>query len=147
MLPIQIHCAGFAPWFSKLAAADSDLGRLFDHFLAQQGRADEQVAAYPVDIREDDTQLHVEAELPGFDKGAVNVTMEKGVLTIDATREVDDVEGKQHLHERRYTRVFRRFTLPDLYDESSVEATLDKGVLHVTIKKRPEAKSRKIDVK
>ncbi len=103
---------------------------------------------YPVDIHEDDTHIHVEAELPGFTSDQIDVTLESGVLSITAQRdEQPEREGTTHLSQRRFTRVNRRFSMPDSVDEQNVEAKLEHGVLHLTLAKRPEVQPRKIEVK
>ena len=105
-------------------------------------------AAYPCDIREDDNNVIVEAELPGFKKDEVEVTMEQGVLTINAQRKHEEHKGEeQHLTERRFTRVTRSFRLPTPVDENDVKAELDNGILRLTLPKREEVKPRRIEVK
>ncbi len=103
-------------------------------------------AAYPVDIRETEDHLIIEAELPGFEKKDVDVTLENGVLSITAQRSSEKREGQAHLAERRFNRVQRRFSLPTTVDESKVDAKLDNGVLTLRLSKREEAKARKITV-
>jgi len=105
------------------------------------------VASYPVDVREDENHILVEAEMPGFKKDEVNVTLESGVLTIAAERSIEQKEGTQHLTERTYTRVHRSFSLPNTVNDADVNAELKDGVLHVTLNKREEVKPRKIEIK
>ena len=124
--------------------------REFDRFFRRMwgdGWADEELAAYPVDIREDDDSVLVEAELPGFKRDEINVTLEQGVLRISAERKAEESKGTRHLTERRYTRIERAFTLPGAVDESHVEANLDNGVLSLRLPKTSEAKARRIEVK
>lgn len=102
---------------------------------------------YPVDIREDQDHLYVEAEMPGFKHDEVDVTIENGLLQIAAERKLEERQGESHLNERRYTRVARSFTLPKTVDENRVDARLENGVLHLTLHKREEVKPRKIEVK
>ena len=109
------------------------------------------LAPYGVDIREDADHFYVEAELPGFKKDEVDITLENQTLTIAAERrsETKQGEGKKGellLHERRYSRFLRSFTLPPTVDEGSVNAKLADGVLTVTINKREETKPRKVKV-
>ena len=104
-------------------------------------------AQYPVDIHEDDNALTVEAELPGFAKDEVDVNIDQGVLTIHAERKpADRAEGSMHVHERKYLRVARKFTLPTSVDPTNVDAKLADGVLTLKISKRDEVKPRKIVV-
>lgn len=103
--------------------------------------------SYPVDIREDEAHIYVDAELPGFKREEINVTLENGMLTIAAERKEEAKKGDVHLNERRFTRVARAFTVPNTLDENKVEAKLDGGVLHLMLHKREEVKPRKIEVK
>ena len=110
------------------------------------------LAPYGVDIREDQDHFYVEAELPGFKKDDVDITLENQTLTIAAERRNESTQndpankGELLLHERRYSRFLRSFTLPPTVDEQTVNAKLADGVLTVTLNKREETKPRKIQV-
>jgi HSP20 family protein len=130
---------------------DNLLGRLVSGSRAQDGGA--QLAPYGVDIREDADHFYVEAELPGFKKEDVDITLENQTLTISAERREEAKQGGESgnkgellLHERRYSRFLRSFTLPPIVDEQTVNAKLTDGVLTVTLNKREETKPRKISV-
>lgn len=105
---------------------------------------------FPVDVRETVEGFVVEAELPGFTKEQLDITLENGMLTLSAERKVEEEAQKEgegyHLRERRYSKFERSFKLPQTIDESSVDAKLENGVLTVKIAKRPETKPRKITV-
>ena len=129
-----------------------EIDRAFDwpwYLRGNGGRVTEgATAAYPVDIREDDNHVYVEAELPGFNKDEIEVTMEQGVLTINAQRKIEERKGEeQHLTERRFTRVSRSFRLPTPVDEGNIDAHLESGVLTLSLPKREEVKPRRIEVK
>lgn len=105
-------------------------------------------AKYPVDIHEDEDGLTVSAELPGFNKDQVELSIDNGVLTIAAQRDSSKKDdGVTHLHERRFSRVRRQFTLPTTVDTTNVDAKLADGVLTLRLKKKEEVKPRKIEVK
>ena len=108
-------------------------------------------AGFPVDIREENDQLVIEAELPGFRKDQIDVSVEQNVLTIDANRAVKadaaPESSKVHVHERRATQLSRRFTVPSTYDTTKVDASLADGVLTLRLDKREESKPQKIEVK
>ena len=136
--------------------------REFDHLLrnvygggggraATGGDGGTGLAPYGVDVREDADHIYVEAELPGFKKDDVDITLENQTLTIAAERKEETQgdgakKGEHLLHERRYTRFLRSFTLPPTVDEQSVNAKLNDGVLTITLNKREETKPRKISV-
>jgi HSP20 family protein len=132
--------------WDPFSSLQRELNRAFDRAWPEEQQ--DLVGAYPVDIRETDDQVVVEAELPGFDKKDVDITLENGVLTIQAEREdKGEQNGQRHLNERRFTRVARSFTLPQTVDEQNVDAKLDGGVLTLTLNKQEQAKTRKIEVK
>lgn len=118
---------------------------------------------FGVDIREDADHIYVEADLPGFRKEDINLSLEQGVLSISAERREEvtmpsrpgqqgqqakegQKEGDYLLRERRIERFNRSFTLPSNVNEQSVQAKLENGVLKITIDKREEAKPKRIQV-
>jgi len=106
-------------------------------------------APYGVDVREDADHIYVDAELPGFKKEEVEITMENQMLTISAEKRQEKTQEQKSeylLNERRYDRFMRSFTLPSTVDEKKVGAKLSDGVLHITLDKREESKPRKIEV-
>jgi HSP20 family protein len=146
-----------------------DLDTLMRGIFQREGGAGTGLAPYGVDIREDADHIYVEAELPGFRKDEVDVTLENQTLTIAAERRSEHQlqreprssgggggregngggagdGGQWLLNERRYTRFLRSFTLPPTVDEGSVQAKLNDGVLTITINKREETKPRKVKV-
>ena len=129
-----------------------DFETVFNRWMGgRETNGSQALAPYGVDIREDGDHFYVEAELPGFKKEEIDITLENQTLTIAAqrqyeTKQGDDKKGELLLHERRYSRFLRSFTLPPTVDEGSVNAKLADGVLTVTITKREETKPRKIKV-
>ena len=126
---------------------DTLLNRFFGGREADGGSA--YLAPYGVDVREDADHIYVEAELPGFTKDDVDITLENQTLTITAERNQDSKQqqkGGYLLRERRYNRFQRSFNLPPTVDEQTVNAKLDGGVLTITLNKREETKPRKISV-
>lgn len=125
---------------------------VLNRFLGgQESNGGGRLAPYGVDIREDQDHFYVEAELPGYKKEDIDITLENQTLTIAAhrkseTRQGEEKKGELLLHERRYTRFLRSFTLPPTVDEQTVNAKLADGVLTITLNKREETKPRKISV-
>lgn len=91
---------------SPLRAMDREISRLFNDWRPVE---DVLSARYPVDIREDAEKLFIDAEMPGFTRDQVEITVENGTLNILAQREQTKPEGEVHLNERRATRVARTF--------------------------------------
>ena len=101
-----------------------------------------------VDIHEEAERFVVVADLPGVEAKNIDVTLEKGVLTIRGNRALETREDKNGY--RRVERVsgafFRRFTLPDTADSQSVKARFTNGVLEVAIPKQAQVLPRRISV-
>jgi HSP20 family protein len=126
---------------------DREFGRSVRSFFGDGALMDGPVS-YPANIREDDDNLYIEAELPGFTKDEVNITIEQGTLQIAAERSEKNAQpnGSPVLTERTWSRYFRTFTLPAAVQEDQVSARCENGVLHLTLPKRPEVKPRKIKI-
>ena len=145
MLPTQRVRSAWDDPFNVARNFDRALGRMLREDWQDEA---ELTGSYPVDINEDENNIYVQAEVPGFKRDELDITFESGVLTITGERKVE-ANGKQqrHLNERRYTRVRRSFSLPTTVDESNVNAKLENGVLHLTLPKREEVKPRRIEIK
>lgn len=104
-----------------------------------------------LDVKETDTAITVEAELPGVDEKDVTLTVKDGVLTIKGEkRESKEEKGEnRHYVERSFGSFLRSIPLPDSVDDSKVEARFDRGVLTITAQKRPEAlrAEKRIEIK
>ena len=145
MLPVLRKGKGYSGDPFTIAPTDfnSMLDRMFNHEWWSSG-----TAAYPANIWEDEDNLFVEAELPGFSKEEIDITVENGVLSIVGEhKETEESKGQWHLNERRYSKYYRHFTLPTMVAEDGVEAKLTDGVLHLKLPKREEVKPRRIEVK
>lgn len=93
------------------------------------------LAASPaMDVFVKDGSLHVVMDLPGFAKDAVEVTASGRTLSISASRDVSTPEGATSLRsERGSLRVSRTMHLDAAYDTESISASLENGVLTVTV--------------
>lgn len=104
-----------------------------------------------VDIVEKDKAYEVKADLPGLDEKNVEVKISDGLLTIRGEKQEEKEEKKKdyYLHERRFGAFERSFRVPEAVDAEKIEASFKKGVLTVTLPKKPEAQKpeKKIDVK
>ena len=151
-LPTRVHRGqNYDPFEGAQREFDTMLNRFFGGREAGAANGGGYLAPYAVDVREDGDHIYVEAELPGFKKDEVDITLENQTLTIAAERRHEAKQGNEKkgellLHERRYTRFLRSFTLPPTVDEQTVNAKLTDGVLTITLNKREETKPRKITV-
>lgn len=127
-------------------AALADVDSLVDQFF---GSSPSRGAAWraPATVWEGNDQLYVEVDAPGVKIEDVDITFDKGRLSLTLDRPAPEHEGTQWHSERGYGKVTRTLTLPETVDPDTIEATLTEGVLRVTIGKRPELQPKKIEVK
>jgi len=148
-----------------IEAVNRDFGQLMNRFFNEETPVS---AVYAADVKEDADHIYIEAELPGFCKEDVDVTLEKNVLTITAERKSESTipapvgEGQpipegappaqpapqlEWLLRERQTASFQRsFRLPPTVSEGAVDARFTEGVLYITLNKREETKPRKISI-
>jgi HSP20 family protein len=103
----------------------------------------------PVDIYQNgDHELVLKAELPDMTREDIELTVDKGTLTIKGEKKfASDVKEEQfHRVERRYGTFSRSFALPPTVDTAKVGAEYKNGVLTVRLPLREEAKPRQIKV-
>ncbi len=103
-----------------------------------------------VDVSETGKEVRITAELPGLDQKDVEVTVTNNMLRIKGEKKVEkeEEEGDYYHSERSYGYFDRTIALPQGIDADNATAKFKKGVLKVTIPKKPEAQSwrRKIEL-
>jgi HSP20 family protein len=104
-----------------------------------------------VDIAEKDNAYEITADLPGMEEKNIEVKVSDGNLTIKGEKREEKEEKKKdyYLQERHFGSFERSFGLPEGVDPDKIEASFKKGVLTVTLPKKPEAQkpAKKIDIK
>jgi HSP20 family protein len=129
-----------------------EIDRLFDDFsrfgLAPQRTAD---LVPDIDVHETDRTFEVTVEMPGLERGDVEISLDDDILTIRGEKKIEadrsDEKGRRHITERAYGTFFRAIQLPMRVEPSNVEATMANGVLKITIPKPAQSEARKIEVK
>jgi excinuclease ABC subunit A len=92
-----------------------------------------------IDITENDKAITLTAELPGMSEEEVDLTVSDGVLTLKGEKNVSHESKQDHsvVIERNYGSFYRSFPVPDQVDQDEIAAKFDKGVLTVTMPKKP----------
>lgn len=143
--------ARYNPWNARNPLQD-EVKQFFERYLGNEGSDQSDVVtsqwAPRVDIREEADRFVILADIPGVDPKDIEVSMDKGILSIKGERSAEKKEETE-----RYTRVershglfYRRFALPDSADADGIRASGKHGVLEVSIPKRPESTPRRIEV-
>ncbi len=103
---------------------------------------------FSVDVYDDDKNLFIEAELPGFDKKDIEMNIENRILTIKAKKE-EEKENKEknyfkkEISSKNYERSFK---LPDYLDIENVEANYQNGILKISFSKNKEMIKKQIKI-
>lgn len=96
------------------------------------------------------SSVEIHAFAPGLDPQAIEVHLERGVLTLSgeraATRPGADERATLHIAERFAGRFRRVVSLPDDIDPDSVQARYRDGVLQVSVRRREAVQPRRIEV-
>jgi len=129
-----------------------EIDRLFDNFtqgfpaLSTGGAAE---LLPNLDVTETDKQIEITAELPGLQEKDVQVNLADNVLTIRGEKKAEKEEKDKtyRLVERSYGSFVRSLELPEGVNADAIKASIDKGVLNVTVPKPATAQVKKIDVK
>jgi HSP20 family protein len=110
--------------------------------LVTSGATTESAGALPVDVVDTGEAFVVVADLPGYDRADVHVTLvDETTLAVAAERETEAVTGADRYvtRERQRRSVSRQVGLPAPVAESETSASLDDGVLTVTLPKLGDA--------
>ena len=107
--------------------------------------------AFPaINIGHTPTSVEIYAFAPGIDPKQVDVTIDRGVMTITGERQsaLPSEEGKANVYgNERFAGRFRRaISLPEDIDSAKVEANYRDGVLHVSVGRRESALPKRITV-
>jgi HSP20 family protein len=101
----------------------------------------------PMSVWDDASTVYVQMDVPGLVLEDLQVTIDKGRLTICGERKAPE-RSPEYLHEERCFGQFERSVmLSEWVDASTVDATLSDGVLCLKLAKRPEARPQKIAIR
>jgi len=100
------------------------------------------------DIYETDDALKVVMEVPGVDRKNVEVKLEDDELRVDARIDFAHYEGMEPLYtEYNVGHFARTFSLSQSIDQSKIDASLNDGILTITLKKVDQAQPRRIEIR
>lgn len=140
------------PMWNAANAFPEEIRHAFDRFFQQDEADPSNVVtsqwAPRVDIKEEDRRFVIFVDVPGVDPANIEVSMEKGILTIKGERTVQNQEQTSRFTriERAHGTFHRRFALPDSADPEGITAVGRHGVLEIMIPKRAETTPRRISI-
>ncbi len=125
----------------------NDPFRDFDQLFRAFGRADAPEHRMSLDAYRRGENVWVHIDLPGVSADAVDISVERNVLTVTAERTYPTEEGDRfYLQERRQGAFRRQVHLGENLDTDNIEADYADGVLTLRIPVAEKAKPRKISV-
>lgn len=134
--------------FAELDRLQREMQQAFDQSPTIRGHAR---GGYPaLNIGGTPTSVEIYAFAPGLDPAAIDVNLDRGVLTLAGERKQDlptsDEKTTLHANERFSGRFRRVVSLPDDIDPNAVTANYRDGVLRISIQRRASAQPRRIEV-
>jgi HSP20 family protein len=122
-----------------------DFDHFFDHLFSPNTREEKKdkeqdgpFFAPRIDLSEKDGHYLISAELPGVNKEDIHITLENGILSIEAEsrdEKTEEKDGKVIFQERRYGKFVRSFNLGLSIQESDIEANFNNGILKLSAPK------------
>ncbi|HLU74902.1 MAG TPA: Hsp20/alpha crystallin family protein [Nonomuraea sp.] len=104
-------------------------------------------AVMPMDGVRRDEDVVLRFDLPGVNPDSIDVTVDRGVLSVSARREEQDFDSERRFVAERPMGTFtRRVYLSEHLDSDKIEAAYTDGVLTVRIPVLERAKPRKIEI-
>ena len=132
-------------YFTTFDPFGRDFQRQFDRLARYASR---QAAVLPLDVVRHETDVTLRLDVPGIDPEQLEVTVDRGVLTISGKREEERTENdKFFVRERTMGTFTRRLRLPETLNAEAVEASYANGVLEVKVPVLEQAQPRKIEVR
>ena len=138
----------YQPW-QLMGRLHREIDQLFGDTFASTANGSSAATWVPsVDVHEEAERYTVHADLPGVDAKDIQVTADKGVLTIRGARRLearDSRKGFERL-ERITGDFLRQFSLPENARADDIRARHSNGVLEVVIPKQPAVEPRRVNV-
>ena len=106
-----------------------------------------------IDVLERDQEFVVRADMPGLDAQQVDITCERGLLSIQGRLSPERTTQRERSSARVWLREYglgdfrREIRLGDTIDTQRIEADYSEGVLTLRLPKLAEMRPRKVEVK
>ena len=101
-----------------------------------------------IDVIDRDNEVVVRAEVPGYKKDDIEITVSEGTLTLSGCCAMETKEEKADYYFSEISRgaFTRTLPLPATVDETKAAATIADGVLELTLPKKEAAKKHTIAI-
>lgn len=140
------------PW-ADVSGLHQTMDRMFNNFfgpVADQGqRGSGRVSLYmPTNVTETDSGYEIQAPVPGFAPEEIDVTFQDGLLTIRAEHKQEEQSRQGQTLRREFLRAdsIRQLDLSGEIDPDHIQASVENGLLTVTVPKTPRVQPRRIPI-
>jgi len=140
----------------SLAVVGRELDGMFEQLFGapqtnacgpQNGSESERYLHAANHVWEKDGQLNIHVELPGVVKEDISVTFQNGSLEISATKHRPDLGEHKTWHNTIVRGIYKhQIAIGDKFNAESIEASLNDGVLKITVQKKPEVQPRRVEI-
>ncbi len=107
---------------------------------------DERVIVPPVDVFETQNEYVIKADMPGVDKQDVDITLDNDVLAINGKINQNGNETNLKYSEYSLYNFCRNFNVGKDINGDAIKASMENGVLTLTLPKKEEVKPKKIEI-
>ena len=135
----------------RIEPFDDAIDNLFRGFMVKPFSMDleKQSPRIKVDVKEDEKNYTVHADIPGVRKEDIHVTVDGNRISLSAEvkKEEEEKKGETVIRSERYFgQVFRAFTLEHEVDENATRAKYSDGVLELTLPKKAVVEAKRISI-
>ena len=143
------HVTRYRP-LNSVFAVPRDLNRLMDDVFGGGWDVGENLRQWlpPTDVSETPEAVTLRLEVPGLSREQIKIAVENNVLSVrgEKSQETSSENETFRRTERSFGSFERSFSLPAYVNPDQVQASLQDGVLSITLPRREETKAREIQI-
>jgi HSP20 family protein len=140
-----------ARYMPEIRRIQDKMNQVIEDFMAESPPASgafRDVMKPLADVKETDEEVIVTMDLPGMDKGDVEITVTENALEVKAERKTEKEEKEEEFRrkERTFARFERSLKLPAEVKAEEAKASLKDGVLEVHLPKVEVTARKKVTI-
>jgi len=135
-------------YMPEIKRVQDKMNQLIEDFMAEAPVRFSDVMKPLADVKETDEEVIVAMDLPGMDKGDVEITVTEDALEVKAERKTEKEEKEEEFYkkERTFARFERSLKLPAEVKAEDAKASLKDGVLEVHLPKVEVTTRKKVTI-
>lgn len=125
----------------KRNLSNYDLLNAFDSFFAPT----EMTSTMRTDVKQTEKEYLLQIDLAGFEKEEINLSFDKGILTVSAQKKTTEEKDDGYIVRERSSKVSRRYNLGDV-NQDAITAKFTNGLLEICVPKKEVPTPRAIAI-